>query len=199
MKRYAALFLVLIILMFTLPSRAQDDTPVPTDEVTVTEEAAATVEPTSELASATPLPTGTPLPTATALPTLTTVPDFTPTPVSDGSGDTAPETGGSGSVIVIVISILTLVLGGGTLVTMVANFRKDAAGVAATEALGKSVPQELALELVKLARGLKEGAEIAIEALDNVPAASKPAPIAQFTLDELTAELARRGYKVIAS
>lgn len=200
MKRYALFALLTILLLLTVSALAQDDaTAVPTDsdvpaetlEAVQTEEAVQTAEPTSELASATPLPTGTPLPTATDLPTLTPVPDFTPTAVPPAPP--APDsTGSSGSVIVIVISILTLVLGGGTLVSMITNFRKDAAGVAATEALGKSVPQELAMELVRLLSAAKEGAEIAIEALDGIPAAEKPPILAQFTTAELNAELARR-------
>lgn len=196
MKRI--LLALLFALIFILPVFGQDDaTAVPTDEPVATQEATALEEPTSELASATPLPTGTPLPTATDLPTLTPVPDFTPTAVPPAPP--APEsTGSSGSVIVIVISILTLVLGGGTLVSMITNFRKDAAGVAATEALGKSVPQELAMELVRLLSAAKEGAEIVIEAIDGVPAAEKPPAIRSFTNEELIAEVQRRGYSITA-
>lgn len=194
LKRYLLLWsITLMIFLFTVVATAQDATAVPTEDVS-----AETAEPTSELASATPLPTGTPLPTATDLPTLTPVPDFTPTAVPPAPP--APDSGGSsGSVIVIVISILTLVLGGGTLVSMITNFRKDAAGVAATEALGKSVPQELAMELVRLLSAAKEGAEIAIEALDNVPAAEKPPAIRSFTNEELIAEVQRRGYSITAT
>lgn len=194
MKKY---LLLLVFLVMSLPILAQDETAMPTDEptalatelvvATVTE--SAFVTPTEVVATVTPSDFVTP----TASPT--DVPTATPTPVpSGGNGGTGNTDSNGSSVVVIIISILTLVLGGGTAISMIANFRKDAAGVAATEALGKSVPQDVAMELVRLLKGVVSGAEIAIEALDQIPAASKPGVIAQFTIAELTAELARRGY-----
>lgn len=199
MKRYALFALLTIMLLLSVSALAQDDaTAVPTEDVPAEtlEATADALETEQVIATQEVVVIVTQTPEQSPTPTLTPTPEMTATATAGtggNSGSGGSETGSSGSVIVIVISLLTLVLGGGTLISMITNFRKDAAGVAATEALGKSVPQELAMELVKLARGLKEGAEIAIEALDNIPAAEKPPLIAQFTTAELRGELVRRG------
>lgn len=195
MKRTLILCITLLLmLMLAVPVMAQDETLTPTEEPAATTEATAigteevvkTAEPTADATA--DVVTATPQPTPIVI--IITQPVDPPPP--------APTDSNASAVIVIVISLLTLVLGGGTLMSIIAGFRKDAAGVAATEALGKSVPQDVALELVRLLKGAVSGAEIAIEALDQIPAASKPPAIALYTIDELTNELERRGYKVSA-
>lgn len=205
MKRYALIFALLtILLLLTVSALAQDDaTAVPTEDVPAEtlEATADALETEQVIATQEVVVIVTQTPEQSPTPTLTPTPEMTATATAGtggNSGSGGSETGSSGSVIVIVISILTLVLGGGTLVSMITNFRKDAAGVAATEALGKSVPQEVAMELVRLLSAAKEGAEIAIEALDNIPAAEKPPAIRNFTNEELIAEVQRRGYSITA-
>lgn len=201
MKRYAALLLVLIILMFTLPSRAQDDTPSPTEEVAITLEAtaaatdepAATVEPTSELPSATPLPTATPLPSATPLPTLTTVPDFTPTPVPSGGGNGDGGESSRAPWYEIAGLILLIIAGGGGVLAMFQRAQRSPELMLAIEKAGDGVPQEAVKPLIDGFTFAIDALKMAVEAIDKIPATSKPAPISQYTTEELTAELARRG------
>lgn len=85
MKRYAALFLVLIILMFTLPSQAQDtdatDEPAATVEVVATVTASDFVTPT-ESATETPFVVTA---TATPAPPPVVIPPVTPDPMTTTS------------------------------------------------------------------------------------------------------------------
>lgn len=175
MKRYALLMLVLIILMFTLPSNAQDtDTPAPTDEV------AATAEPTQEVII---IVTQTPAvePTAAATEEATTEEDPPVVPANT-----------AGTVLLILIPILSVAFGGGGILAMVLAWRKDKAAVQASEDLAKSVPQPVAAALLNTIDGLVAILGAGREVLDRVPAATKTSDLAGYSTADLIAELEQR-------
>lgn len=187
------IMIVLTMLTISLSALAQDaDTDTPTPEVLATQEAVDTAEPTSELASATPLPTGTPLPTATDLPTLTPVPDFTPTPLPSGGSD--GDTGGTRGAPWYEIGglLLLIVAGGGGLMVMFQRAQRSPELMLAIEKAGDGVPQEAVKPLIDGFTFAIDALKMAVEAIDKIPAASKPGLIAQFTIAELRAEIERQ-------
>lgn len=177
MKRYAMLLLVLIILMFTLPSNAQD-----TDATD--EPAAATVEPTQEVII---IVTQTPAVEPTAAATEEA-------PVEEAPPVVPANT--AGTVLLILIPILSIAFGGGGILAMVLAFRKDRGAVAASEQLGNSVPQPIAAGLQTTIDALVAGLLAGREAIDRVPAATKPAEFSNLATDAMILELERRGYSV---
>lgn len=129
MKRYALLMLVLIILMFTLPTNAQD-TPVPTDEPVSTQEPAATEE--LPVATVTESDFVTPTDAATATPNeVTSTPENTPIVVIITPPPNEPPTEPTGGSTFANLGWILFLFTGSALafvvVTWIRELRKSAA------------------------------------------------------------------------
>lgn len=194
MKKY---LLILFFLALSLPIFAQDETAVPTDEptalatelVVATETETSFVTPTDIVATVTQSDFVTPTESPTPLPTLTSVPDFTPTPAPDGNG------GGTRGAPWYEIAglILLIIAGGGGFLAMFQRAQRNPELMVAIEKAGDGVPQEVVKPLIDGFTFAINGLKMAIEAIDKIPAASKPAALAQFTTVELRDELIKRG------
>lgn len=114
----------------------------------------------------------------------------TPQPLPDGPP--VVQANNSGTILLVIFGVISVALGGGGLLTMIERFRQRKENVAATEKLGDSVPKEVANKLLNTIDTLAALLAVGREALDGVPADSKPPKIQTFSTDELRAELQRR-------
>lgn len=188
--------LILALTLFVLPALAQDTaTPVPDTAVPTiaTQEASTTAEPL-ETQQVMVVVTPTPGIDATAEPTEET---------TDTAGDEKPVVPANvaGTLVLFLMGILALALAGGSIVTIAANIRKDKLLTQQSEVIGDSIPKEQADKLIGLIDTLVAVLSVGREAIDHVPADSKPqqSGLSAYSIEQLMTEVNLRQTQAGAS